>query len=327
MVADLPFLDVSTECSVTNRFAGDDIAMRKRIGFIGLGAMGLPMLENLARGSEYEIYAYDLSDTPFVKLEKNASWLTSLFRAQTFAAFSSCQTVILMLPNSAAVNSVVLGGKGESGLANALQPGARLVDMGSSDPIETQRLAAILKPLGIKLLDAPVSGAVAKAKTGELAIMVGARGDELDAVHPLLSCMGSSIISCGDVGSAHAMKALNNYVYAAGLRAVAEAILIAEKSGLDTTVFAEVLNASSGRNVATETKLKQFILPGEYAGGFLMRLQAKDLAIADRLRMQSGIEAGQLAACAALWAQATEAMPDADNTAIHRYLRNVSGVA
>jgi 3-hydroxyisobutyrate dehydrogenase len=268
-----------------------------------------------------------LSDAPFVKLEKHASWLTSLFRAHRLADFSSCQTVILMLPNSAAVTSVVLGDKGESGLANALRPGARIVDMGSSDPIETRRLAATLKPLGINLVDAPVSGAVAKARTGELAIMIGARGDELDAVRPLLSCMGSSIISCGEVGSAHAMKALNNYVYAAGLRAVAEAVLIAEKSGLDTTVFADVLNASSGRNVATETKLKQFILPGEYAGGFLMRLQAKDLAIADRLRMQSGIDAGQLAACAALWTQASEAMPDADNTAIHRYLRNVSGGA
>lgn len=298
--------------------------MRKRIGFIGLGAMGLPMLENLARETEYEIYAYDLSDTPFTRLEKHTSWLTSLFRAHGLAEFSSCQTVILMLPNSAAVNSVVLGGKGESGIANTLRRGARIVDMGSSDPIETQHLAAILQPLGIKLIDAPVSGAVAKAKTGELAIMVGARGDELDAVRPLLSCMGSSIIPCGEIGSAHAMKALNNYVYAAGLRAVAEAVLIAEKSGLDTSVFAEVLNASSGRNVATETKLKQFILPGEYKGGFLLRLQAKDLAIADRLRIQSGIEAGQLAACAALWAQATEAMPDADNTAIHRYLRNAS---
>ena len=301
--------------------------MRKRIGFIGLGAMGLPMLENLARGNEYEIHASDLSDTPFVKLEKHPSWLTSLFRAQRLAEFSRCQHVILMLPNSAAVSSVVLGGEGESGLANALQPGARIVDMGSSDPIETQRLAASLKSRGVKLVDAPVSGAVAKAKTGELAIMVGAQGDELEAIRPLLSCMGSSIISCGEVGSAHAMKALNNYVYAAGLRAVAEAVLIAEKSGLDTTVFAEVLNASSGRNVATETKLKQFILPGEYAGGFLMRLQAKDLATADRLRMQSRIEAGQLAACAALWAQAAEAMPEADNTAIHQYLRNVSGVA
>ena len=196
--------------SVTNGFAGDDIAMRKRIGFIGLGAMGLPMLENLARGNDYETYAYDLSDAPFAKLEKHASWSTSLFRAQSFAAFSSCQTVILMLPNSAAVNSVVLGGNGKGGLANVLQPGAWIVDMGSSDPIETQRLAAVLKPLGIKLVDAPVSGAVAKAKTGELAIMVGARGDELDAVRPLLSCMGSSIISCGEVGSAHAMKALNN---------------------------------------------------------------------------------------------------------------------
>ena len=102
--------------------------MRKRIGFIGLGAMGLPMLENLARGNEYELYAYDLSDTPFVQLEKHPSWLTSLFRAENLAAFSCCQIVILMLPNSAAVNSVVLG-KGESGLANALEPGARIVDM------------------------------------------------------------------------------------------------------------------------------------------------------------------------------------------------------
>lgn len=301
--------------------------MTTQIGFIGLGAMGLPMLENLARGEDHSIHAYDLSDAPFELLARHEAWGKSLFRAGDLVGLSSCETVILMLPNSAAVDAAVLGGGRGPGLADTLARGARIIDMSSSDPIETRRLATSLAMRDIDLVDAPVSGAVARARTATLSIMVGAREGVLEAIRPLLSRMGSVIIPCGEVGSAHAMKALNNYVYAAGLRAVAEAVLVAERMALDTAVFAQVLNTSSGRNVASETKLAQFILSGSYAGGFLMRLQAKDLAIADRLREQADVAADQLAACAALWAQAAEAMPGADNTAIYSYLRDVAGPA
>jgi 3-hydroxyisobutyrate dehydrogenase len=122
----------------------------------------------------------------------------------------------------------------------------------------------------------------------------------------------------GAVGSAHAMKALNNYVYAAGLLAVSEAVLIAERMQLDPAIFADVLNASSGRNVASETKLKQFIIPRDFAGGFAMALQAKDIATATRLQAVTGVDAPLLALCDGFWKDAlAQAEPGADNTAIY----------
>ena len=105
--------------------------------------------------------------------------------------------------------------------------------------------------------------------------MAGGDAADLERARPLLSRMGATLIPTGAVGSAHAMKALNNYVYAAGLLAASEALLIARRMGLDLDVFTDVLNASSGRNVATETKLRQFIVPGSYAGGFALALMAR----------------------------------------------------
>ncbi|MGE8680994.1 MAG: NAD(P)-dependent oxidoreductase, partial [Achromobacter marplatensis] len=171
------------------------------------------------------------------------------------------------------------------------------------------------------LIDAPVSGAVAKAANGTLAIMAGGLADDLERVRPILSRMGATLIHTGAVGSAHAMKALNNYVYAAGLLAASEAMLIAQGMDLDPAIFTQVLNASSGRNVATETKLAQFIVPRTFNGGFALALMAKDLRTADSLQQLSGVPAPQLSLCTGLWQQALQALPAAaDNTEIYRYL-------
>jgi 3-hydroxyisobutyrate dehydrogenase len=105
--------------------------------------------------------------------------------------------------------------------------------MGSSQPAETRRWGARLAGRGAALVDAPVSGSVVKARAGTLAIMAGGGPADLDRAEPILALMGEAVIRTGPLGSAHAMKALNNYVYAAGLLAVSEAALIAEKEGLD----------------------------------------------------------------------------------------------
>lgn len=295
--------------------------MKNPIGFIGLGTMGLPMLANLAKDGQLAIHAYDTSEAPFVVLKKEPSFGRTLFRAEALAAFRQCTVVITMLPNSCVTNAVILGDAGGAGLAHLMPRGSSIIDMGSSDPAETLRLVPILSERGIRLIDAPVSGAAAKARTGELSIMVGGDAACVNELRPILSRMGRQLIATGKPGAAHAMKALNNYVYAAGLLAAAEAVALTEKMELDTTILAEVLNASSGRNVATETKLKQFILPRHYAGGFALSLQAKDLAIAAGLQRLTGIETPQLGLCAALWADAVRNLPeDADNTAIHRFI-------
>lgn len=295
--------------------------MRRRIGFIGLGMMGLPMLENLAATPDLEILAFDTADAPFQKLAALAAWDKSLFRANTLHALAGCEIVITMLPNSPITNGVIEGGQDAAGLADILAPGAVIVDMGSSNPGDTVRLAAMLSERGMALVDAPVSGAVAKARAGTLAIMAGGDAAHIDAVRPLLEQMGETLIVTGAVGSAHAMKALNNYIYAAGLLAVSEAMLIASRLDLDADVFASVLNASSGRNVATETKLAQFIIPRTFNAGFAMRLQAKDLMTAAGLQPLAGVDLPQLSLCAALWQRAVETLDArADNTEIIRYL-------
>lgn len=296
-------------------------AVALKIGFVGLGMMGLPMLENLANQHGGELLAFDASEAPFEKLRAHAAWGRSLRRASSIADLAACDVVITMLPNSRITNSVIAGDDQSPGLASVLGAGAIIVDMGSSNPADTLALSQQLADRKIALLDAPVSGAVAKARTGTLTIMVGGPQEALARVRPILEAMGSTLFVTGEVSSAHAMKALNNFVYAAGLLAASEAVLIAERMGLDLERFTQVLNASSGRNVATETKLAQFILPRTFSGGFALRLQAKDIATASSLQGMAGVQAPLLELCDAVWRGATQALPaTADNTEIFRFL-------
>ena len=290
-----------------------------RVGFVGLGKMGAPMLRHLlTRG--LAVTAFDSDRKRLASLA--ADWPGKLRAAASLGELVGCDTVITMLPNSRETNQVLA--EGENPLIHVLRPDALVIDMGSSDPVETTRLAGLLNAAGIQLVDAPVSGSVAKAESGQLSIMVGADSDLLERARPLLEVMGRIILPTGRVGSAHAMKALNNYVYAAGLLASCEALLAVRAMGLDADTFVDVLNASSGRNVATETKLRQFILSGSFSGGFSLPLQAKDLATAKRLGDSAGLGMPQLSRVASLWSDAVAVLPaEADNTAIYRYLETL----
>jgi 3-hydroxyisobutyrate dehydrogenase len=292
-----------------------------RVGFIGLGVMGLPMLENLAARGEHDLLAFDRAAEPLKRLEAHPAFGTSLRIAATPAVFGDRDIVVTMLPDSAITNAVVLGAEGEAGLLDVLPPGALIVDMGSSNPIETGKLAQAAQARGIDLIDAPVSGAVVKARSGTLAILVGGDDRQFERARPVLEVMGTAIIRAGQVSSAHAMKALNNYVYAAGLLAVSEALALARALDLDVEVFADVLNASSGRNVASETKLKQFMIPETFSGGFALRLMEKDLRVARALQETTGMQAPELELCASIWRDALAAFgPRADNTEIYRHV-------
>jgi 3-hydroxyisobutyrate dehydrogenase len=275
------------------------------LGFIGLGMMGEPMAANLvAKG--FSLLSHDAAG---VRLDGTRS------AASASEVAAGCDTIILMLPDSPAVSAVL------TAMLPSLRPGALVLDMGSSDPAETRRWAAALADRGASLMDAPVSGSVPKARAGALAIMAGGGDDAFARAEPVLRAMGADIIRTGPAGSAHAMKALNNYVYAAGLLAVSEAAMMAERLGLDQGIFARVLNASSGRNIATETKLAQEITSRRYAGGFQLGLMRKDLATAGSIAAGTGVEAQCLTLCRALWDEAVaDRGAKADNTEIHRFL-------
>jgi 3-hydroxyisobutyrate dehydrogenase len=234
-------------------------------------------------------------------------------------AVATAEVVIMLLPNGKIVRDAV------SAMRPHLRRSTIVVDMSSSDPIGTRSLGQELIESGIAFIDAPVSGGVRRAATGTLAIMVGGEGATIDRVQPLLAAMGKSIFRTGALGSGHAMKALNNYVSAAGLVATVEALQVGRKFGLDPALMADVLNASSGKNNTTELKLKQFIISETFDDGFPLRLMAKDVRTADDMAHALGIATPLADLCAGLWEKAARELNEkANHTEVTRYMERLS---
>jgi len=202
--------------------------------------------------------------------------------------------IVTMLPTSAIVERVLAGG--DDSIFAGMKPGTILIEMSSGVPSVTQELAEKVAALGAVMIDGPVSGGVPRAKTGQLAIMVGGDSAAIDRAMPVLSAMGSSVLRTGGVGSGQAMKALNNLVSTGGFLIGIEALLIGQRFGLDPAVMTDVLNAATGMNNSTQKKFKQFVLSRRFDAGFTMGLLAKDLSIA----LQVGRETGTPAPVSAL---------------------------
>lgn len=290
-----------------------------RVAFIGLGAMGFPMAARLIDAG----FIIHGADTSITALDMFAQRGGKIF-ATARDACQGVSTVITMLPTGAIVRDVLLGAAGVSPVLGA---DALVIDMSSSAPMGTRALADDLASFGIALIDAPVSGGVRRAADGSLAIMAGGDVRQIARARPLFEAMGKSIFETGSVGSGHAVKALNNYVSAAGLQAACEAAIIAEKFGIDGNVLIDVMNASTGRNNSTEVKMKPFILSGTFASGFSMALMAKDLQTAAGLASELGVNATVAQDTAELWSEASTALgAEADHTEIYRHLVALCGL-
>src|SRR5258706_6035887 len=219
-----------------------------RVGFIGLGQMGLPMARNLARAG-FALAVHDV-DRKALKRACDATGAEAPGSLKSLGA--SCEAVITMLPDGKEVRAVVLGGGNErDSLLAGLPPGAVLLDMSSSSPVGTRELGAQLAGHGVAMLDAPVSGGVRKAAEGSLSIMVGGEAATVAHCRPLLETMGKQIFLTGPLGSGHAMKALNNYVSAAGLAAAAEAGLRGQPFRAGPRQIRGILHATPARDTAT----------------------------------------------------------------------------
>jgi 3-hydroxyisobutyrate dehydrogenase len=250
--------------------------------FIGLGNMGRPMAARLAQ--DREVYVYDQSPEARTATAQE-SGATPLSNLGTLPG--NIAAVILMLPNSQIVEAVL---RQNPGILNRLRPGSMIIDMGSSEPGSTTVLAGEAGRRGVHYVDAPVSGGVARAITGELAIMAGGSDEAVDAARPLLESMGTSVVHVGPSGTGHAAKALNNLLSATNLAAAAEIICAAASAGIAPHVMVDVINNSTGRSQATEVKYPKHILPGSFDSGFAMDLMLKDLRIARQLFESNGVE-------------------------------------
>jgi 3-hydroxyisobutyrate dehydrogenase len=280
-----------------------------RLGFVGLGHMGVPMTARLVAAG-HEVQGFDVD--PAARTRGGAAAVESLADAAVGA-----EAVVLMLATSTIVRQVVL----DEGLLDSLEPGALLVDMGSSDPTQTRELAAEAERREVGYVDAPVSGGVVGAEAGTLTIMAGGAEADLETCRPIFEAVGGKVVHAGRVGTGHALKALNNLLSATNFLITLEAVMVGSRFGLDPKVMVEAINDSTGRSWATEHKVPQFVEPRSFTSGFAMRLMVKDMQTARELAHATDSPFVLGDAAVALWEQAADALPDdADHTEIALWL-------
>jgi 3-hydroxyisobutyrate dehydrogenase len=249
-----------------------------KIGFIGTGAMGQPMLANLVRKG-HDVCAYDVAESALAAAAKLGA-----ARAPSAAdAARGAELAITMLPSSSHAESVYLGA---GGVLEGVAAGRLCIDMSTIDPSVSRRIAEAVNRRGARFLDAPVSGGVPRAEDGTLAIMVGGDARDVEEARPVLAAMGANIIHVGPVGSGEVAKLCNNLIAGVAAVAVSEAFRIAEGFGVDPKVLTDVISKSSGHTWVME---HMHPVPGlvgkapssrDYAPGFTTDLMAKDLGLA-----------------------------------------------
>ena len=292
-----------------------------RVGYVGIGNMGGPMAANLARAGN-EVVIGDLNQPAvdaFTAEHETARPANGLA-----AVGQEAEAVFTCLPNGKIVAEAVLG---EGGIAEGMAEGSVLVDMSSSAPMGTIDLGKTLSERGIRMVDAPVSGGVPRAIEGTIAIMVGGAKEDIEKVRPALEMMGGQIFETGGLGSAHAMKSINNVLSATNLLVGIEALVVGKKFGLDPQNMVDILNFSSGKNSATESKLKEYVLSREFNSGFSMDLMIKDVATALDLAHEMGVPWQIGSTIHEMYQAARNHMIDnADNSDIARWIEANGGI-
>lgn len=221
--------------------------------------------------------------------------------------------MVCLLPDSDAVETVL---SGDGGLLSSVAAGALIIDMGSSDPRRTVALAERAAAGGVDYVDAPVSGGIRRARTGELTVMFGGDPAHLERARPLLDAVGTTVIHVGRVGSAHAMKALNNLLSAMNLVGSLEVMEVGRRFGIDPVTMLGTLNASTGQSNVTMTKIDR-VLDGSLDSGFALRLMLKDITTAMQIARETESPTPLGDVCIELWRTAArELPPDADQLAI-----------
>jgi 2-hydroxy-3-oxopropionate reductase len=241
------------------------------VGFIGLGIMGRPMARNVLKGG-FSLVVYDLLPEPVQELTTAGA----LSAPSPRALAQQVDVVLLCLPDSPDVRAAL---HGSDGVLAGTRPGQLIVDMSTISPVVARELAAAAAERGATLLDAPVSGGEMGAREGKLAIMVGGDAGALEQVMPVLQTMGHRILHIGESGAGQVTKAANQIVIAVTIQAVAEALVLAAKAGVDPAQVREALLGGHAFSKVLEHQGERF-LQRNFTPGFRTRLQHKDLNIA-----------------------------------------------
>ena len=244
--------------------------MAQTIGFIGLGIMGRPMAKNLLAAG-YPLVVHSRSRGPVDELVAAGAKAAGSPREVA----GGCEVLITMLPNSPDVELVALGA---NGIVEGARPGLLYIDMSTISPLVSQKVGKVLEAKGVRMLDAPVSGGEKGAIDAALSIMVGGEPAVFDTALPVLKSMGKTITRLGPLGSGGFTKLANQIIVAVNLTALAEALTLAKKAGLDRELTLKALAGGLAGSKCLEQKTPNYVA-NSYKPGFKIDLHFKDLGL------------------------------------------------
>ncbi|MBI4182437.1 MAG: NAD(P)-dependent oxidoreductase [Proteobacteria bacterium] len=283
----------------------------RRLGFIGLGAMGFPMCRRLVEAG-YPTAVFDLRPD----VVASAVRLGAEAKESAAAVAAAAGVVLTCVPRHSDVEAIFFGA---GGIAEAIGDGRRriLIDLSSSKAATSRRIAEAMRRAGGDFLDAPISGGVARAETGELAIIVGGDPATYDSCLDIFKVIGSNIFRVGEVGVGNLAKALNNILSTTNVMIVAEALLAGARAGLDPSALAKAAGRTLAQSYAVERRVLGEVLTGRFGSRFRMGLMYKDLTYAVELAAEARVPALVVGLGHDLAAAATDALgEEADYTRV-----------
>ncbi|HEY5121288.1 MAG TPA: NAD(P)-dependent oxidoreductase [Acidimicrobiales bacterium] len=293
-------------------------ASRERVGFVGLGTMGVLMAANLARAG-FALTVWNRTSGRADELRD----LGALEVASPADLARQCDVVVMCLTDAPQVEAVLFG---PDGLVEGLAPGSLVVDCSTISPTRSVEFAARLASRDVSMIDAPVSGGTEGAKLGTLTIMVGGESEDVRRATPVLGAMGKSVTHLGTIGSGQWAKAINQVILAGTYLAVAEGITLGLRAGLDVEKVVEVLNGGAASSWVLANRSGRMI-DDTYPLGFKISLHRKDLAIALDLAREVGAVLPVTAMAATLEdGLIAQGYGDDDNSALARQVRRLSGL-
>ena len=247
------------------------MARNEKIGFVGLGIMGMPMAGHLLDAG-YDVAAYDVRRAAVQEASQRGAEACS----SPAEVASLSDIIITMVPDSPDVEAVIAG---DNGILDGVQHGSVVIDMSTIDPATGQRMAELLQEKGADMLDAPVTGGAIGAQNATLSIFVGGSAESFERCKPVLELLGASVMHMGPGGTGHTAKLANQILGATCMIGVAEAFVFAKKAGLDLRTFYEAAIRGAGNSWHLE-KLGPKIIDGDFAPGFMAKHMRKDLRLA-----------------------------------------------
>lgn len=290
-----------------------------RIGFIGLGMMGTPIVLNL-RKAGFAVTVWNRTQAKAAAaVEAGAQW------AETIDALARGSDVVMTMVTDAAASDAVICGKG--GVLEHARPGTILIDMASIAPDMSRAIAARAEARGVVMLDAPVTGNPKVAEAGKLGIMVGGAAETLEKVRPVLEALSAVIVHAGPSGAGSTLKLVNNLILGVAIEAVAEALVLARKAGIDPDCVRQITSVGGARTGAMETRGARMIA-SDFTPHFSADNMHKDLvtavALADRLGAATPVAGAALHVLRAARAQGKGAM---DSAVVYQVLEQLSGLS